>query len=175
MNLQQEPLQILAFGAKQGNGVVASGAQALQKRDAPARVQGCREDHFLEQIEVHVAGTREGHEIPARFDETQRIEIDVLVAAGGPIDLSPTSREYGRIANDKAETGAGRRQAANMLKGVRDHERGAVARSITLVILTCTIDGRRGYVDLFHRNGSSRRRVHSEPTGIREQVQHAAS
>ena len=118
--------------------MVGGGREAADEGDSPACVLGGGEDDFLEEIERHVAAAGKGHHLRAGFEELHGEEIDVLIAAGGAIDVAARFGEGGRIADEQIEA---RRRFADVVEGVGDGEGGFEA--VKRVIRAGHLDRRR--------------------------------
>src|SRR3990172_4289244 len=81
-------------------------------------VGGGPRDDFLEQIRGHPARAGERGEHPARAQQLQRVEVDVLVGARGRRGVSLGGRELRRVEYDEVEAAALRSRVAQVTEYV---------------------------------------------------------
>jgi len=170
VSFQQKPLEVFALGAVERHRMIGAGGETPDDGDAAAGVERGGEDHFLEEVERHVAAAGEGHHQAARLEQLHGEEVDVLVAARGAIDLAARLGKRGGVADDEVEALV---RLADVLEGVGDDEAGLEA--VQLVVGARRLDGRRGDVDVLHRRRAARRRVDAERAAVGEEVQRAAA
>ena len=120
-----------------------------------------------------MAGAGECEQQTIAFEQTHRVKIDVLVAAGGAIDLHPFLGEGGRIADDETESLARRGQLPHVAERIGDGEAGDARGSIQLMIAPCLIDGHSRSVDVFHERRAAGDGVDAKRSRVGEKVQHA--
>src|SRR5438128_10680327 len=93
--------------------------EAAKERHSPSGIERGGENHLLKEIDRHVPGARKREHQAARFEKTQRIKIDVFVAARRAIDFHPPLGEGRRIAHDKTESLVRCRQLADVSECIR--------------------------------------------------------
>src|SRR5258707_7166049 len=66
----------LLLEKKERSRMVGRGRQAAEARHPPPRVLRCGEDHFLEDVERHVAAARVGEHVRAWIEQLHGAEVD---------------------------------------------------------------------------------------------------
>src|SRR5512138_96308 len=83
-----------------------------------ACVQRRARDDLLEQTCVDASGAGEGDQPPARSQQLERQQVDVLVAARGSFGLCGGWRELGRVEDDQVEGAILVAESAQELKDI---------------------------------------------------------
>ena len=73
-------------------------ARLVEPADDPgfvSSVEGGAGDHLLEQVLAHQPRAREREQQPARLEQMERLQVQVLVGTRRPVDLVGTVASFG--------------------------------------------------------------------------------
>src|SRR3989338_4818200 len=103
---KNQSLQIRAFREAEQHRMVGAGVQVMNDLCVNAGIESGSGDNLLEQIFTDAAGARVGGKQPARPEQLEPEQIDVLVAARCFFGERGGGCELGRIEDDEVEGAA---------------------------------------------------------------------
>src|SRR5688500_90017 len=172
----EQPLQVFAFGELQRHRMVGGGAEALDDLGLRAGVERRAGYDGLEELRRHPAGAGERGEQPARGEQLEREQVDVLVGARGVARLRRGRRELRRVEHHHVEARAAVAQGAKLAEHVGlDEIRLARVQGIGSQVLARHFERRRRALDRADLGCAAGERGDREPARIAEAVEHRAT
>ena len=161
-----EPLQVLRFGNRQEDGVVARLRQLADKVDIGAAVRGDAH-HVPEPRPLHMVGTGKGEEVPLVGEAPQRLLVEVDVPFLALLELLFRLDEGGRIEDDQVIV---LRRPFQEVEGVALHEGGPL-EVVEAHVLPAHVEGLAGNIDKRRPARAEVERVEPEAARVAEEVE----
>ena len=156
--------------------MIGARTEALDDLRPHAGIERRAGDDLLEQIGGHAARAGEGHQQPARAQQLEREQVDVLVGARRRLGMRGGRRELGRVEDDQVELAARVAQAAQLAEHVAVDPFAPRGRSLALRRSHRASRSASAELSMARTDGRRRRaRCDAEAAGVAEAVEHVAA